>query len=243
MHHPRVVRHQRPGRGRRRVVDVGFVERQDATRRQRRGEAAHRRRGVPGAGRVVRVRQVHHGGAAAGARAVPRPGGQRRQIHLTAGAVRHAIQRHAEGCGVVGEGGVGAERHHRAPAVGRERPHHQREQVIDAGAHQHLLQVHAVIRRQIGAQVVVLGVAVPGEAVEGGRGRRPCPRRHAEGALVGPRPHTKPTSRPALQGLRPDEWIGRLQTGDQPGKRRGRHVFRSRTVHFPVSPMYSMNAW
>ena len=159
-------------------------------------------------------------GGAAGRFAVPRLCRQRGQIHVVVAAVRRGVERHPEGGRMVGERGIRTEGHDRAPAGGGEGAHHQGEQIVDTGAHQHLVDAHPMIGSEIRPQVMVLGIAVPGQPFEGRRGRRPGARRHAEGALVGADAGTEPVSRGALQRLGTDERIGRIEAGDQAGKRR-----------------------
>ena len=144
-------------RGRRRELDVRLVEHEQRGRGQRVDERTHLGSVVPCPHGVVGVGDIYE-------RRVEPAHRIEEGFEIDAVvAVRHRLQHPAETGHVVVERRVRAERRDHRHSRLDHHPHHVAEHLVDTGAEEHLVDGDAVPRRDGAAQLVRLGVVVPGD--------------------------------------------------------------------------------
>ena len=186
----------------RRELHVRLVEGEHRVLGERRDERPYPRRIVPGSHRVVRVGEVDEGRP----RVADGLGEGIRILVVVAVGNRHETR--AKTRDVVVEGRIGARRRdHRGSGHGQH-PHHEAEQLVDAGPEADLANVDPVMLGEGRPQVVALRVAVPGHLLDRGAHGLGRFRRDPEGALVGPDAKVEDPAGPPLDGFRADEGNG-----------------------------------
>ena len=201
--HARVVRVHRPVRILPREVHVCLVEGEHDILGKRLDERPHPRRVVPGPHRIVGVGEVDERGPGLANRL-------REGVRiLVVVAVGHRHEARTEARDMEVEGRVGAGRgHHRGSGLGQH-PHHEAEQLVDAGPEADLAGIHPMMLGEERPEVVALRVAVPGDAFDRGAHGLGCTGRNPEGALVRTDANVERPAGPPLDGFGADEGDGR----------------------------------